>query len=334
MLQTLVLGLGRAGAALHLPVLARIAESGLPGVFADHPMVAYDPRPVELPHLPGVRVAGNLGEAMALVDPGSAVAHLCTPPGSRITLIEELARNGFRRFIVEKPLGAGRRELDRIGVLRRRFGLELAVVAPWLAASLTERLAKLAHSGELGALRSVTVNQHKPRFHRSLTNQGHTNACEVELPHAVPVALRLAGPAELIDAEWSDMTCGEREIPRLGGASLTLRHDDGVMTRLRSDLTSPIRERSISLSLDHGIVTGHYPLSAEDDHAQLEVVSPHRIEREVFRDDALTAFFLRTYRAFRDGLPTGLDVHERAARLLIEAKERCARRGLVASNAP
>ncbi|AXB48006.1 hypothetical protein [Amycolatopsis albispora] len=333
MLQTLVLGLGRAGAALHLPVLARIGETGLPGVFADHPILAYDPRPVELPHLSRVRVAASLGEAMGRVDPGSAVAHLCTPPGSRLNLLEELARNGFRRFIVEKPLGTGRRELDRIGVLRRRFGLRIAVVAPWLSASLTERLVKLARSGEFGSLRSLTVNQHKPRFHRSLTNPGHSNACEVELPHAVPVALRLAGPAELVEAEWSDMACDGREIPRLGGASLTLRHDGGVLSRLRSDLTSPIRERSISLSFDHGIVTGHYPLSCEDDHAQLEVVSPHRIEREVFRDDALTAFFLRTYRAFRDGLPTGIEVHERAARLLIEAKERCAR-GLVAPHAP
>ncbi|MGA6164686.1 hypothetical protein [Amycolatopsis magusensis] len=334
MLQTLVLGLGRAGAALHLPVLSRIGESGLPGLFAEHPLIAYDPRPVDLRHLPRVRVATSLTEAMGRVDPAKTVAHLCTPPGSRLTVLEELARNGFRWFVVEKPLGAGRRELDQIGVLRRRYGLQLAVVAPWLVAGLTERLAKLVRSGEFGALRSLTVNQHKPRFHRSLTNSGHTNACEVELPHAVPVALRLGGPAELVDAEWTDMACGDRSIPRLGSAQLTLRHESGVTSRLRSDLTSPIRERSVTLSLDHGIVTGHYPLSAEDDHAQLEVVAPDRIEREVFRDDALTTFFLRTYRAFRDGLPVDVEVHERAARLLIEAKQRCARRVLVATHAP
>ncbi|WP_254125254.1 oxidoreductase [Amycolatopsis sp. CA-230715] len=320
-MRTFVIGLGRAGAGLHIPILTRIREGG-------GPILVFDPA-VESGDLPpGVVSVPSIERAARSLDPAGAVTHLCTPPGSRSALLDELATAGFRRFVLEKPIATNDRELRRIVRLRARNGLRFAVVAPWLAAALTGKLARIVRDGTLGALRAITVHQHKPRFHRSLTTSGHPTAFDVEIPHAIPVVLRLAGPAELTAAKWRTLSCEEGTIPRLGGASLTLEHHSGVRTELVSDLTSPIRERRMRLEFAEGTVTADYPVGEDDDHAQLTVTTGGPSEHRAFRDDALTAFFVGTYRRF--GRPSTdtehLDfaLHCETVRLLSEAKSRCA----------
>ncbi|WP_020674227.1 hypothetical protein [Amycolatopsis nigrescens] len=333
MLQTLVIGLGRSGAGLHLPVLARIRDSATPGPMATgKPIVACDPVTESTRFPPGVVAVRSIERALPLLDPAATVVHLCTPPGSRSRLLDQLAPLGFGRFVLEKPIATHGRELRRIRRIREQYGLGLVVVAPWLAAALTRRLTEIVRSGELGALRSLTVHQHKPRFHRSLTTSGHPTAFDVEIPHALPVALRLAGPAELVNASWQTLRCAERDIPRLGGARLTLAHTNGAHSEFASDLTSPRRERRITLRLEHGTVTANYPLSQEDDHAQLTIRTPDRHEHTVFRDDALSAFFFGAYRRLTgpangqdraDSPDDEFDLHHETVRLLCAAKSHC-----------
>ncbi len=323
MLQTLVIGLGHAGAGLHLSVLSRIREStAARHFFADHPPVVCDPRlapasgppmsghSVEQPggDLRGAVLIGSIGQAVRLLDPGRTVVHVCTPPTVRLEVIEQLARDGFRKILVEKPLARDEHTLEQIERVRRRWGLQLVVVAQWLVSTLTLQLQDLVHSAALGELRSLSFLQRKPRFNRSLTTHGHLTAFDVELPHSVGVALRLAGAAQLSDAECTDMVVGDTTVPRMGSARLTLRHDYGVRTEIISDLTSPVRERRIVLSFDHGLAIGHYPHSRDDDHAQLSIMmdgeSDSGIEpRRVFRDDALTTFLLRAYQRFHTSEP-------------------------------
>ncbi|MER6691812.1 TIM barrel protein [Streptomyces minutiscleroticus] len=321
MLQPLVVGLGRSGRELHLKTLARTAGSP-DGPLCAGPPVACDPRPGARRGLPGVRVASSIAEARELVCPASTVVHVCTPPTARAAVLGELAAHGFDKLLVEKPLAAGRADLEEILRLRRRHGLDVRVVAHWLEAGLTGRLRRLVRQRTLGRLTAVTAVQHKPRFTRSLATAGHPTAFDVEIPHALGVVLDLAGPAELVDARWSDLRCDGRVLPRLGGASLTLRHHSGVCSELVSDLALPVRQRSITLRFDHGSATGHYPLDAGDDHAQL-VVTGDRDDHQVFRDDALTAFLRRAYRDFADGPRADLAGHCAVVRLLCAAKERC-----------
>ena len=325
-LRTLVVGLGRAGAGLHLPVLAK-ARSRQPGCFAAEPVVGFDPDPRARARCAGggLEPAGSLAQARAVLDPGRTVVHVCTPPVARAEAVAELVGLGFRLLVLEKPLAADAGDLATLLGLLRTPGVRAAVVAPWLASTLTERLARLVREpGGLGELRTVSVLQNKPRFHRSLGTAGHPTAFDVEVPHALGVLLRLAGDADVVAAACTDLDVGGRTVPRLGSATLRLAHRGGVSGAVRSDLASPVRERRITLRFAHGAAIGHYPADASDDHAQLRVVSRESAAAQlsVFRDDALTAFMLRAYADFAAGGPGFAAVEEQArvVELLCDAK--------------
>jgi predicted dehydrogenase len=325
-LRTLVVGLGRAGAGLHLPVLAKARERQ-PRCFAAEPVVGFDPDPAARARCAGsgVRPADSPARARAELDPARTVVHVCTPPVARLGAVAELVGLGFRMLVLEKPLAADPGDLVRLLGLLRTPGVRAAVVAPWLASTLTERLARLVREpGGLGALRTVSVLQNKPRFHRSLATAGHPTAFDVEVPHALGVLLHLAGDAEVVAASCTDLDVGGRRVPRLGGAALRLAHHGGVSGAVRSDLTSPVRERRITLRFEHGAAIGHYPADSSDDHAQLRVVSRESATAlpAVFRDDALTAFVLRAYADFAAGGPgfAGVERQARVVELLCDAK--------------
>jgi hypothetical protein len=53
------------------------------------------------------------------------------------------------------------------------------------------------------------------------------------------------------------------------------------------------------------------------------VVVSDGCERDIFRDDALTAFMRHSYRSFHDDRPDNFNLHCEAVRLLCDAKEKC-----------
>ena len=328
MLQTFVIGLGHAGAGLHLPVLRRArALAAARHLFSDGPVIAWDPRGHPCGAPPGVVVAASVTEAAQLLEPDGTVVHVCTPPSVRSVILEQLADPGFRKVIVEKPLAVTEPELAEITRLAGHRGLHLAVVAQWLSSSLTMRLLKLVLDNRLGALRSMSIVQHKPRFSRTPASRGHPTAFDVEMPHSVGVALRLAGAAMVSAAECDDLTLDGAVIPSMGGARLALRHAAGIRTEIASDLTSPVRARRIALRFEHGVAVGHYPASRDDDYAQLHVTGHGNERHSVFRDDALTSFLLRAYERFatRRWASEELDLQADVVRLLCTAKELSAR---------
>lgn len=325
MVRTLVVGLGRAGAELHLPVLAR-ARTAARQLFGEDPVIACDPRRVVVDR-PGLVTVTSLAAAAARVDPEDTVAHVCTPPTVRTEVIGELAERGFRHLIVEKPLAADTDDLARITRLRRKHGLRVAVVEPWQTSALTERLTELVRGGALGEPRSIAIVQNKPRFRRSMTRPSHPTAFDVELPHGVGLALRLAGNARVTHAAGFDLVVGDVVVPRMGGARVGLRHNSGVRTEISSDLTSPVRERRVTLKFEHGTVVGHYAVSADDDHSQLSVTLNGRREHEVLRDDSLTEWVIRAYQLFRgtrDQHAPGFAFAADVVQLLSVAKNICA----------
>jgi predicted dehydrogenase len=332
MLRTLILGLGRAGWGLHLPVLSQIHESGLDReVFAPEPVVVYDPQGIQngRPPVP-LTVVDSLHAARELLDPANTVVHLCTPPSVRREVLEQLAALGFRMILVEKPLAADRESLDRIIDIRLRRDLDLMVMGHWLDSRVTTRLANIIKSGELGELRSISAVQRKPRFGRSLMTDGHPSAFEVEIPHSLGVALYLAGDAEVVGASWSDMAVDGRIIPRMGSAHLRVRHGSGIETEIFSVLTSMQRERKLTLEFEGGLVTGYYPVGQDDDYASLSVIAQDGIERRtVFPDDSLTVFLRRAYRRFhaKEDLRSDFLLNVRVANLLCDAKQLCAANG-------
>ncbi|MET0132861.1 MAG: Gfo/Idh/MocA family oxidoreductase [Kibdelosporangium sp.] len=326
MLRTLIIGLGRAGAGLHLTVLRRLrAARQWDTVFDQAPVVAVEPGPHTLSLAADVHVTASVAEAAELLDPDRTVVHLCTPPTVRLELLRELAELGFRDIIVEKPVTTDRAVLAAVLNLAGAKGLRLAVVAPWLASALTARLTDLVGGGGLGTLRAIGIHQSKPRMGRSLATGGHPTAFDIEPPHSLGVCLRLAGNARLVDARLSDMAIGSTVIRNMGSAELVLQHDIAT-SRIVSDLASPIRERRIELDFDGGHVIGHYPGSEDDHYAHLHVAAEGRAPtREVFPDDALTAYVCDTYRGFQQGADfrTELALGCQVVELIAEAKDLC-----------
>lgn len=324
-LRSLIVGLGRAGSGLHLPVLSRIRASARAGAFiAGQPFVGHDPGGVTYGTMPDdLILVSSLERAGTLLDPEMTVVHLCTPPSTRADVLEELAVAGFRQIIVEKPLAANVAELERIRFLRSRYRLSLQVMAPWLSSTLTARLADLVRAGELGAVRSVSVAQLKPRFAKSLTTAGHPTAFDVEVPHSLGVALQIAGDARVTSAACTDMGIGDVSIKWMGTARLSLRHERGAVTEILSSLVSPSRERRISVGFEAGRAVGYYPESQADSYAQLEVTRGMSERRDIFTDDALTSFFRRAYRRFGSGnLPDeDFELQARVVKLLSDAKD-------------
>ncbi|MFI9269721.1 Gfo/Idh/MocA family oxidoreductase [Kitasatospora sp. NPDC052896] len=323
MLRTLVVGLGRAGAGLHIPVLLRLRREPGRRLFADGPILAVDPRPAAVPGGPEVRLVASPAAARQQLDPARTVVHLCTPPEERTALVRELVELGFRRLIIEKPLSAHHSDLAALARLVRTERLAVSVVAPWLASTLTERLEGLVVQGELGPLRRISVRQHKPRIRRSLHTHGHPTAFDIEIPHSLGVALRLAGDAEVVQADCQDLRVGDQLRPALASARLVLAHRGGVRTEIVSNLASPIRERRITLRFQHGTATGHYPGSADDEYAHLRLSGRRLSSHEVFPDDSLSHYLRRAYDRFLDERPlppAEFEQHVRAVGLLADAK--------------
>jgi predicted dehydrogenase len=327
MLRTLIVGFSRAGMGLHWQVLRRMREAeGDSGLLSELPVMVYDLRDVrERAARSGVVVVPSLRRARAELEPDETVIHLCTPPTARLEILRELAELGFRHILVEKPLATDRDTLRRIDELRRTHGLQLMVVAHWLDSSLTRNLRELLRSGELGGLRSISVLQTKPRHTRTLAARGHPTAFEVEAPHSLGVVLSLAGDAEVATATAGDMHVGDQVVPLMGSAHLVLRHHDGTRTEIFSDLTSPVRERRITLRLTRGLVVGHYSAGQDDRYAHLWVRADGREWRKLLPDDALMAFLSRAYRQFAAGeAPEAeLELNVRTGELLSDAKALC-----------
>ncbi|MYU20743.1 Gfo/Idh/MocA family oxidoreductase [Streptomyces sp. SID8352] len=325
MRQPLIIGLGRSGSGLHVRAL-RTARAAAPDLW-DGPIVAVDPRPgAGGPGADGVARTRTLDQARPLLTPDTTVAHVCTPPDTRPAVIADLAARGFRDLVVEKPLAADAAQLAAVERLREHHDLRITVVAPWPAGELARRLRRLIATGQHGRLLRIEAAQHKPRFQCSLRpGDGHPTAFEVEMPHSLGLVLDLAGPATVTGARLTDLRCGETVRPHMGSARIDLRHTSGVHTRIVSDLAAPVRERSVTLFLEHGTVVAHFPLAADDDHAQL--ITGER--RDVFRDDALAAFMTRAYDRYATVAPhhpswkSGFDLHADVVRLLDTAKTRC-----------
>ncbi|PZT70749.1 hypothetical protein DN402_07155 [Streptomyces sp. SW4] len=332
MRQPFIVGLGRSGAGLHLRAL-RTAASVSPPPWAG-PVIACDPRPDAADGLlPPVTLTHGVAEARAHLDPATTVVHVCTPPATRPAVLAELAAHGFTDLLVEKPLAASPAALEEIHRLRERHGLRIEVVAHWLAAGLTGRLRALRDTGDLGRLLTIDVEQHKPRFLRSLRDDGHPTAFDVEVPHSLGLVLDLAGPAAVTAASLTDLRCGDSVRLHMGSARLELEHTTGVRTRIVSDLGAPVRRRSVTLTFERGRAVAHYPLSDADDHAQL-LLTGARTAHEVFRDDALTAFVRQAYARFDQGdAGAGFALHAEVVRLLCAAKDRCATPGGGATDA-
>jgi predicted dehydrogenase len=316
---SVIVGYGRAGRDLHHTALRTLFGPA-------HRVLAVDPRPVADPG-PGGRWMPSLEDAMTHLDtlgtsPADAIFHVATSPSRHLECVEELVLRGARRIIVEKPVACTLADARRVAELG-----SVATILPvsvWLSSSVTRLAEEAVASGAIGTLRSLHMEQSKPRFRRTIESPVHNSAFEVELPHQLLLALTLGGPFErfLSVLSWP-MTLPGRSVPAMGGAVIKLRHESGVTSTLVTDLTAPVRLRRLRLTGSDGEIVADYPLSSDDHHGQLRVSG--RTRRTIVPDAPLTNFLESAY-AYLSGVSTiaprgELPLHVRSAELLERASE-------------
>ena len=297
--QSLIVGFGRAGRDLHLMCL-RKAQNKHKHLMSQRVGVV-DPRIDYADVADGTISFFRHLEEVSGFDPATTVVHICTPPGQHLAVLRQVSELGYTKILMEKPLVTSLDELDELVHLDAQRNLDILVVANWLSSSLTAQLKSLIDSGQFGPLESLEIEQHKPRFSRTLANPGHTNAFDVEMPHQTALALYLAGQhVEVIEAQISDMKVGSVIIPRMGMARLEFLHAGGVRSVLCSSLMAPYRKRSVKLTFAAHQVVGYYPASGDDSYSVIKHYDQegHLLHSDVLEDDVLTNAFIEYYRYY------------------------------------
>lgn len=330
MLKPLIVGFGRAGRDLHLHCLRQLDRTGdLPAdmsvVHVVDPMVS-----AQACHAAGgINLHRSLETAAEAILP-SAVVHVCTPPDTHHTVVARAAELGFRRFIIEKPMAANVRGAEQIMAVAARYGLDVLVVANWLASELTRCIVeRIAADPTWRPLGSIAMRQTKSRLSRA--GGDHHSAFDVEMPHLVALALHIAGSdAELVAATSAGLEIGERHYPDLGLAYMETAHANGLRCRLFTDLACPVRERSMEYRAAAGIVRAYFPADCSDSFSFLHLLDERGgvIERRIIHDDPLSSFLVRSYRYFDTGADrpeSDVGFNHKVVALLDAAKAGCRR---------
>lgn len=333
--QTLIVGFGRSGRELHLRCLRKMQNGNGNGAAVRRiGIIDVEHRPLQVPELPDVETFKCLEDARRWFDPDTVV-HICTPPPTHLEVVREAARFGYSRIIVEKPLVSRLADLAVLQSLVKEQRVTVFVVANWLSSSLTCRLReRLQRQGDRRWTK-LTISQIKPRFARSLSTWGQETIFDVEIPHQIALSLLLGGvDLEVRRTECSDMVVNRTRIPHMGKATITLEDKHGRVIVVHSDLTAPVRQRSVEVLFEDGSRTvGYYPSTDADSFSQL--LTFHRqhdspVEHEVFVDDPLSTFLHEVYDYFEhDGRRPASDVDFNTAVVatIAKAKAACGLRG-------
>ncbi|WP_265445385.1 Gfo/Idh/MocA family protein [Flexivirga meconopsidis] len=302
-----IVGYGHAGRNLHRNALEQLGRPV--DLYAVDP--AYDASPDDVPLLPDLADCGTIAPI------GDIVFHVTTPPADHVPTVTKLVELGARSIIVEKPVARTPRDAWLLRSLGRNC--EIVPMSVWPHSRVTTRVIELLAAGTIGAVRSLDFEQNKPRFARP---DGHRSAFSVELPHQVLLALHLAG------GDATVAQAASRPAPELGGtgcmmggADLTLLHDNGVISTLRSDLTAPERRRRLRVTGDRGEIIADYPLGEGSHCGQVRVSD--RPGRALIEDRPIDQFLDAAYSFFDGNGPRpvcGLRLHQQTTVLLAEAE--------------
>lgn len=331
MLQALVVGFGKSGQELHLHCLRKMEKKSGHDSLIHKDIGIVDICLERLKHSnePAIKAFCHLNEVEGF-EPATTVVHVCTAPPDHLSTLRQIVERGYTKIIVEKPLVCSLRELEEVVRLQEKYSIDLIVVANWLSSSLTAKIKAILNSGQFGSLQLINIKQCKPRYTRTLDNYGHATAFDVELPHEAALALYLGGQEDVrvISAKSSDMRIAGAVIPHMGSARMKLQHATGIVSVLHSDLTAPVRKRSVELRFEKHIIVGYFPPSGDENYSQLFLYDEYRhiLEISALEDDPLTACFIEYYLYFsgKGKKPVSdLSFNTATIRALCQAKALC-----------
>ena len=264
-LGAVVVGLGRAGLGLHIPVLEKIRhDSAAASPFgavvglvdaveagtrrALHRLeydYGYDPR--------GISCATSLADLTG-VDPDNTIVHICTPADDHASALRAATQAGFRRIIVEKPCAANTADVDEMRRIADRTGASIAVINPYLySRSVAGCKDKIRQVGQQPHYLEFEMS--KPRITPTLAGRSRPESVmDVELPHQIATALHLTEAsryrvlrAEVRHMHYREMETEVCQVVRNMGVGILVLELDQCIAVLISSLDALTRTRVLKL---------------------------------------------------------------------------------------
>lgn len=288
-LGAVIVGLGRAGMGLHIPVLEKIRRDGggdspfgqVVGLVdavevgtkrALHRLeydYGYDPS--------GIRCATSLGDLTG-IDPDQTIVHICTPADDHAAGLRAATDAGFRRIIVEKPCASNTADVDEMRRIADRTGASIAVINPYLysrsVASCKDKIQQLGQQPHY-----LEFEMSKPRVTPTLAGRSKPESVmDVELPHQIATALYLTEAtryrvlrAEVRHMHYREVDTEPCQVVRNMGLGIIVLELDQCIAVLVSYLDALTRTRELKLrfpTTEH--IEAFLPVTG-DDHTSVVV---------------------------------------------------------------
>lgn len=347
-LDAVVVGLGRAGLGLHIPVLEKIRRDGsavspfgaVVGLVdtaeagvrrALHRLeydYGYDPR--------GIRCATSLAELTG-VDPETTIVHVCTPADDHASAVRAATRAGFRRIIVEKPCAATAADVDEMRSIADRTGADIAVINPYLySRSVASCKAKIQQVGRQPHYLEFEMS--KPRTTPTLHGRSRPESVmDVELPHQIATALYLTEAsryrvlrAEVRHMHYREVDTDPCQVVRNMGLGVIVLELDQCIAVLVSYLDALTRTRELKLrfpNTEH--IEAFLPVTGDDHTSVIMEYSGHNADGSAEQqrvaklpDDMLARCLFDIYARFITGTPqlSDLDFNRKVVDVMDRAK--------------
>lgn len=347
-LGAVVVGLGRAGMGLHIPVLEKIrhdsaaaspfgAVVGLVDAVEAGTRRALHRLEYDYGYDPGrIRCATSLA-ALTGVDPDHTIVHICTPADDHASALRAATEVGFRRIIVEKPCAGNTADVDEMRRIADRTGASIAVINPYLysrsVASCKDKIRQVGQQPHY-----LEFEMSKPRITPTLAGRSKAESVmDVELPHQIATALYLteASRYRVLRAEVRHMHYRETDtevcqVVRNMGVGILVLELDQCIAVLISSLDALTRTRVLKLrfpNTEH--VEAFLPVTGDDHTSVIMEYSGHNTDGSMEQrgvaklpDDMLARCLFDMYARFATDSPqpSDLDFNRKVVDVMDKAK--------------
>jgi predicted dehydrogenase len=329
-----IVGLGRAGLGLHIPILHTLQTAAGDGshfekivalVDMHEPAVTRAQQQLQLDfgYDPANLVCGTSLEAIAKLDRETTVVHVCTPEGAHLATLQQAAALGFHRFVIEKPCAGNIVDVDEMQRVVDQKDINVAIVNPYLYSRSVELCKrKISSIGEKPHYLEFELS--KPRKRPTLQGRSSPESViDVELPHQIATALYLteAQHYRVLRTETRHMHYREEDtdpckvIQNMGLGIIVLELDQTIAF-LISYLDARTRTRVLKLRFSSTeYVEAFLPVSGEDHTSEFVEYagrnsdgSTDQTNSQKFPDDLFAKCLGDIYSKFAAGQPHLSDI--------------------------